>query len=91
VLTYLFGFPLHIATATSHFILIFTSLAGVVEHILDGTWPTHLARDLCLAAGVVGGAQLGAFLSRKIAAPWIVLGLALALGVVGVRLILTVI
>ena len=89
VLTYLFGFPLHVATATSHFILIFTSLAGVVEHILDHTWPTHLARDACLAAGVVGGAQLGAFLSRKISAPWIVLGLALALGVVGVRLVLT--
>jgi len=89
VLTYLFGFPLHVATATSHFILIFTSLAGVVEHILDHAWPTHLARDACLAAGVVGGAQLGAFLSRKISAPWIVLGLALALGVVGVRLVLT--
>jgi uncharacterized membrane protein YfcA len=89
VLTYLFNFPLHVATATSHFILIFTSLAGVVEHALDRTWPTHLARDLCLAAGVVGGAQLGAWLSKKISAPWIALGLALALGLVGVRLILT--
>jgi hypothetical protein len=88
VLTYLFNFPLHVATATSHFILIFTSLAGVVEHIIEHTWPTHLARDLCLAAGVVGGAQLGAFLSKKISAPWIVRGLALALGLVGVRLIL---
>ena len=89
VLTWLFNFPLHVATATSHFILIFTSLAGVVEHILDGTWPTHLPRDLCLAVGVVGGAQLGAFLSKKISVPWIVLGLALALGLVGVRLLLT--
>ena len=89
VLTYLFNFPLHIATATSHFVLVFTSLAGVVEHILDHTWPTHLLRDVCLAAGVIGGAQLGAFLSRRISAPWIVLGLALALGLVGVRLVLT--
>jgi hypothetical protein len=89
VLTYLFGFPLHIATATSHFVLVFTSLAGVAEHILDHTWPTHLLRDVCLAAGVIGGAQLGAFLSRRISAPWIVLGLALALGLVGVRLVLT--
>ena len=89
VLTYLFGFPLHIATATSHFVLVFTSLAGVLEHILDHTWPTHLLRDVCLAVGVIGGAQLGAFLSRRISAPWIVLGLALALGLVGVRLVLT--
>ena len=89
VLTSLFGFPLHVATATSHFVLVFTALAGVVEHILDHSWPTHLLRDALLAAGVVAGAQLGAFLSRKIAATWIVVGLAAALAVVGVRLILT--
>jgi uncharacterized membrane protein YfcA len=89
VLTYIFNFPLHIATATSHFVLFFTALAGVVEHILDHTWPTHLLRDAWLAVGVVGGAQLGAFLSRRISAPWIVLGLAIALGLVGVRLVLT--
>jgi len=89
VLTYLFGFPVHLATATSHFVLIFTSLAGVIEHFLDGTWPRHLPRDACLALGVVGGAQLGAFLSRKISASWIVVALAVALGLVGVRLVLT--
>jgi uncharacterized membrane protein YfcA len=89
VLTYAFGFPLHAATATSHFVLVFTALAGVVEHLLERTWPTHLARDALLAAGVVGGAQLGAYLSRKVAASWIVAGLAAALAVVGVRLVLT--
>jgi uncharacterized membrane protein YfcA len=89
LLTWLFNFPLHIATATSHFVLIFTALAGVIEHILDRTWPIHLLRDALLAAGVVAGAQLGAFLSRKIAAPWIIVGLATALGLVGVRLMLT--
>jgi uncharacterized membrane protein YfcA len=89
VLTSVFGFPLHAATATSHFVLVFTTLAGVMEHVLDHTWPTHLLRDALLAAGVVGGAQLGAFLSKKIAAPWIIVGLAAALGAVGVRLVLT--
>jgi uncharacterized protein len=89
VLTFLFDFPLHIATATSHFVLFFTALTGVVEHILDHTWPTHLLRDACLGAGVIAGAQVGAYLSRKISAPWIVLGLAIALGFVGVRLVLT--
>jgi hypothetical protein len=88
VLTTLFAFPMHIATATSHFILVFTSLAGVIEHIIDHTWPTHLLRDACLAVGVVLGAQLGAFLSRRISSRWIVVGLAVALGAVGVRLAL---
>jgi len=87
VLVYLFDFPLHIATATSHFVLVFTSLAGLVEHILDHTWPTHLLRDALLAVGVVGGAQLGAFLSRRIAARRVMIGLAAALGLVGIRLI----
>jgi uncharacterized membrane protein YfcA len=89
LLTYLFGFPMHIATATSHFVLVFTSLAGVAMHLIDGTWPRHLLRDASLAVGVVGGAQLGAFLSRKISTPWIVVGLAIALGLVGIRLIAT--
>jgi hypothetical protein len=89
VLTYLFDFPVHVATATSHFILVFTALAGVVTHILDGTFPKDLPRLLLLAVGVVGGAQLGAFLSRRVSAPWIVVGLAVALGLVGVRLIVT--
>ncbi len=88
VLTYLFGFPAHIATATSHFVLVFTSLAGVASHLIDGTWPVHLARDLCLAIGVVGGAQLGASLARRITSRWIVMGLAIALAVVGARLII---
>jgi len=87
VLTSFFNFSMHAATATSHFVLVFTALAGVVEHVLDHTWPTHLLRDALLAAGVVAGAQLGALLSRKIAAPWIVVGLAAALAVVGARLL----
>jgi uncharacterized membrane protein YfcA len=87
LLTYLFGFPIHIATATSHFVLVFTSLAGVVEHLIDRTWPTHLLRDACLAIGVVVGAQLGARISRRLSTPWIVVGLAVALGLVGVRLL----
>jgi uncharacterized membrane protein YfcA len=88
VLAYLFGFPVHIATATSHFVLVFTSLAGVVMHLIDGTWPAHPLRDLCLAIGVVGGAQLGAVIARKVSSRWIILGLAIALGMVGVRLLI---
>jgi uncharacterized membrane protein YfcA len=87
VLTYVFGFPVHIATATSHFILVFTALAGVVTHVADGTFPAEIPNLLVLALGVVAGAQLGAFLSRRVSAPWIVIGLAAALALVGVRLL----
>jgi uncharacterized membrane protein YfcA len=87
LLTYLLGFPLHIATATSHFILMFTALAAVVTHILNGTFPSDLLRLLFLAIGVVPGAQLGALVSRRVSTPWIVVGLAAALGLVGIRLI----
>jgi hypothetical protein len=89
LLIYVFGFPAHVATATSHFVLVFTALAGVAEHVLDGTFPRWLPRILLLAAGVIGGAQLGALLSRRVSGPWIVVGLAIALGLVGVRLIVT--
>lgn len=89
LLTYLLGFPLHIATATSHFILMFTALAAAVTHIINGTFPSDLLRLLFLAIGVVPGAQLGAFVSRRISTPWIVVGLAAALGLVGIRLIAT--
>jgi uncharacterized protein len=88
LLSSLFGFPLHVATATSHFVLVFTALAGVLEHVITGTYPAGLPRILLLAAGVVGGAQAGARLSRKISGPWIAVGLAIALGLVGVRLLL---
>jgi len=87
VMTSLLGFPVHIATATSQFILIFTSLAGVVMHIVDGTFTTELPRLAVLAAGVVVGAQLGARLARRLAGPWIVRALALALLLAGGRLL----
>jgi hypothetical protein len=87
LLTHLFGFPVHLATATSHFVLVFTSLAGVIVHVIDRTWPVHLLRDACLAVGVIGGAQLGALLARRLHSRWIIVGLAAALGLVGVRLL----
>ncbi len=89
VLTFLLGFPIHVATATSHFILVFTALAGVITHIIDGTFPSDLPRLIYLAAGAVTGAQLGALVSRRISAPWIAIGLAVALGLVGARLVAT--
>jgi len=87
VMTSLLGFPVHVATATSQFILVFTSLAGVAMHLADGTFTTDLPRLAVLAAGVVAGAQIGAALSRRLKGPWIARALALALLLAGGRLL----
>jgi len=43
-----------------------------------------------LAIGVVLGAQLGAHLSERIKGEWIIRGLSLALGLVGLRILMIV-
>jgi uncharacterized membrane protein YfcA len=89
-LTYLLNFPVHIATATSHFILAIMALTGTIVHILSGTFAHGVHRTIALAIGVVLGAQIGARLSEKIQSNWILRGLAIALGVVGLRILFVV-
>jgi uncharacterized membrane protein YfcA len=87
LLTSFFAFPAHIATATAQFVLLFTSAAGVVTHLLQGVYQPFLRLTIELAVGVIVGAQIGAALSRRVAAVSIIRLLALALGLVGVRLL----
>ena len=87
VLTTFFDFPEHVATATSHFVLVFTSGAGTVTHLLEGSYAKRYGMTLTLAAGVVLGAPFGASLSHRVSGPWIVRLLAVALGAVGLRLL----
>jgi uncharacterized membrane protein YfcA len=86
-LSYLLNFPVHVATATSHFILAIMALTGTVVHILTGTFAHGVHRTIALAIGVVLGAQIGARLSERLRGNWILRGLALALGVVGLRIL----
>lgn len=87
-LTRLLRFPVPIATATSHFILALVALAGTIVHILSGAFAHGIRRTGFLAVGVVLGAQLGAALSHRVQGVWILRGLAIALCLVGVRLLL---
>jgi uncharacterized membrane protein YfcA len=82
------GFPMHVATATSHFILVFMSGAGALTHLLQGSYHVGhgLRRTLALSLGVVGGAQLGAHLSLRTSGPLIQRLLACGLLALGVRL-----
>ncbi len=90
VLVQLLNFPVHIATATSHFVLMNMTFTGTVTHIVTGTFTRGFRRTIMLAIGVLLGAQLGAWLSGRARGPWIIRGLALALGLVGIRLLITV-
>ena len=85
VLANLLDFPLHIATATSHFILAIMALAGTIVHIVTGAFAYGIRRTIALAIGVLLGAQVGAMLSTRVKGAWIIRGLAIALGFVGAR------
>jgi len=87
MLIYVLGFPAHIATATSHFILVFTGLTGTITHAASGTYAQSWQILLWIALGVIPGAQLGAWLSPKIKGLILIRLLVLALVLVGVRLV----
>ena len=81
----LFDFPAHIATATSHFILMISAATGTVSHLSLGH--VRIAQGIAMAVGAIIGAQIGGALSHRVKGVWIVRGLAAALTLVGIRLI----
>ena len=82
--------PPHVATATSHFVLTFIALAATITHIVHGEFDRGLSQTMYLAVGVMMGAPIGATLSARIGGTFIVRALALALCLVGVRLLVRV-
>ncbi|MCL2706635.1 MAG: sulfite exporter TauE/SafE family protein [Dehalococcoidia bacterium] len=87
ILLFALHFPVHIATATSQFILGFTGLTGTLTHASSGTYAQSWQILLWIALGVIPGAQAGAWLSPKIKGLVLVRLLALALVIAGIRLI----
>jgi len=88
VLVNLLNYPVHIATATSHFVLSVMALSGTIVHIAKGVLQPGLLQTVALSIGVIFGAQLGAQLSKKIRGVAIIRSLAVALAIVGVRIFL---
>ncbi|MEP7028119.1 MAG: sulfite exporter TauE/SafE family protein [Candidatus Eisenbacteria bacterium] len=84
----LLGFPVHIATATSHAVLAAMTLVAVVLHAFDGSLAPALPRILPIGLGAVIGAQLGARASGRMSGPAIMTSLALALALVGLRILM---
>ena len=89
LLVRLLNFPVHVATATSHFILAITAFTGSLVHVASGALSGGLWQTALLTIGVLPGAQLGAQLSSRVSGDWIIRGLALALALVGLRILLT--
>jgi len=83
------NFPVHLATATSHFILAMMALAGTLTHVATGSF-SHggVNRTIVLAVGTLFGAPLGARLSNRIRGRWIIRALAVGLGSVGIRILM---
>lgn len=82
------GFPTHLATATSHFVLAIIAGGGVVTHVIAGSFAHGhgVRRAAALSVGVVLGAQLGARLSLRATGRAVELLLAVALLALAVRL-----
>ena len=92
LLVTLLGFPTHIATATSHFVLACMALVATLTHVVTGTFNNGvgLRRAAALSIGVIAGAQLGALLSQRISGKLIQRLLAAGLIALSLRLILSV-
>ncbi|MEO6397666.1 MAG: sulfite exporter TauE/SafE family protein [Tepidiformaceae bacterium] len=88
VMATMLHFPVHIAAATSHFVLAFMAGEGTAVHFATGalTWDRSLAQALLIGVGAIPGAQVGALLSHRLQGGVIIRALAAALVLVGVRL-----
>jgi uncharacterized protein len=87
LLVYALGFPTHVATATSHFVLVITVLVGVLAHLVSGTLSLQVIPLVPLVVGMSLGAQVGAHYSARLSGPWIIRSLAVGLAAVGLRLV----
>ncbi len=64
ILTFAMGMSIHMATATSMFTMIFTSMSGIIQHFQANH--INFESALLLALGAVFGAQVGAYTSKRI-------------------------
>lgn len=85
ILTVLLRFPVHVAVATSQFVLAFTAFVGALAHAASGHVDFRLA--LTTGLGAVAGAQIGARLAPKFRGSTLIKALSVGLVIVGLRLL----
>ena len=81
------GIPIEIAAATSHFMVMGTSLIASITNLVQGDLWGLGALATSLAAGTLVGGQLGPRISYRYGSRWLSLALSIGLLVVGVRLL----
>ncbi|MEM0444910.1 MAG: sulfite exporter TauE/SafE family protein [Nitrososphaerota archaeon] len=86
VMVIFLGVPAHIATATSHLVLVVTSATGIATHASLGH--VELLTGMLIGAGALFGAQAGAKISQKLRGRTIEILLALFLIVIALSLII---
>ena len=64
-LVYLLRLPVHVATATSLFVLMITAFTGSVTHFVTGPFHAGTGCAVALSIGAMLGAQAGAMLCRR--------------------------
>ncbi len=86
-LIYIMGFPTHMAAATSHFILATSTFVGSTTHFLSN----HIQFAVAIPCGIgaLMGGQLGAYISKRLRAKTILIGLSIGVGALALRLIYT--
>jgi hypothetical protein len=67
------------------------STVSVIVHYLQGNYnnPLVVKMVIGIVIGVIPGAQLGAFLSRKINGKYIIKALAVSIGIVGIKILVS--
>ncbi len=88
-LVHLLNFPVHMATATSQFIVAIMSFSGIMIHLINGNIKNNLMPVITLSIAAMIGAQIGARLSSKVNGSIIIRILAIALSLIGIRMIFT--
>jgi uncharacterized membrane protein YfcA len=86
IMMFAVGMPIHIATATSIFTMIFTSSAAVPKYYVVGR--INLEYALLLAAGSIVGSQLGAYTSKRVSGKNLRRIFAVILIIVGLKMLL---
>lgn len=81
----IFGFPPHMAVATSMFILFFSSIASSISHIALGN--VNWLYAVALVPGAWVGGKIGATINAKLKSDTLVKLLRIFLIIVGIRLI----
>jgi uncharacterized membrane protein YfcA len=84
---FLLNFPAHIATATSQFILVFSTMTGIFVHSANGVILKDLYETILLLIGVLIGAPLGAKISSYLKENNVIRIFAVVVGIVGIRML----